>query len=96
MNTIEIQKDNHTIKNMIIDYKFKGFDKIVCSGGKIYQLPMQVGRKCFTLKELKQKYHLGSIVYLINSKRVNSKLLKNLAYKTTEYFELEIIGTLPF
>jgi hypothetical protein len=76
MKVIEKQLDNHTIKIMIISHRFKDFPNIICSGGKIYQLPCQIGKKSFRLKEIIPKYHLGSIVYLINSKRINSKKLK--------------------
>ena len=96
MKLIERQIDNYTIKIMVISYKFKKFPNIVCSGGKIYQLPCQIGKKSYLLKELKQKYHLGSIVYLIESKRINSKVLKTNSIKISEEFILEKIKFCPF
>ena len=96
MKLIEKQLDNHTIKIMVIDYRFKGFSNIICSGSKIYQLPCQIGKKSYPLKELKQKYHLGSIVYLIESKRVNAKLLKTNSIKVNEEFIIEKTQFCPF
>jgi hypothetical protein len=96
MKVIEKQLDNHTIKNMVISHKFKDFPNIVCSGSKIYQLPCQIGKKSFPLKELSPKYHQGSIIYIINSKRINSKLLKNNNIKVNEEFILEKSVFCPF
>lgn len=96
MQTVEKQIDNSTIKILIISHRFKGFPNIVCSGSKLYQLPCQIGKKSFKLKELIPKYHNGSIVYLINSKRINKLLLKQNAYKSKEEFLLEKIITCPF
>ena len=96
MKLIEKQIDNHTIKMMVISYRFKNYPNIVCSGSKIYQLPCQIGKKGFNLKELKPKYHLGSTVYSIESKRVNSKKLKKLAIKVNEEFILSEIKNTPF
>ena len=73
MKLIEKQIDNRTNKILVISHRFIGYSNIVCSGGKIYQLPCQIGKKSFQLKELIPKYHQGSIIYIINSKRVNSK-----------------------
>ena len=94
MKVIEKQLDNHTIKIMIISHRFKGFPNIICSGSKIYQLPCQIGKKSFELKEIIPKYHLGSIVYLINSKRINSKTLKFNVLKVNEEFILDKIDSL--
>jgi hypothetical protein len=96
MKIIENQEDNHTIKIMKISYKFDCFPNIVCSGSKIYQLPCQIGKKSFDLKELKPKYHLGSIVYLIESKRINSKKLKKHAVKVDGFLVLEKKENCPF
>jgi hypothetical protein len=96
MKVIEKQLDNHTIKIMIISHRFKGFPNIICSGSKIYQLPCQIGKKSFELKEIIPKYHLGSIVYLINSKRINSKTLKFNVLKVNEEFILDKIQICPF
>lgn len=96
MKLIEKQIDNHTSKIMVISYRFKDFPNIVCSGSKIYQLPCQIGKKTFTLKELLPKYHQGSIVYIINSKRINSKTLKKLAIKTNDMFIIEKTQICPF
>ena len=85
MKVIEKQEYNRTIKIMVISYRFTGFPNIVCSGSKIYQLPCQIGKKFFNIKELKPKYHQGSIVYVINSKRINSKTLKIRALKINEF-----------
>lgn len=96
MKLIEKQVDNHTIKIMVISYKFNGFPNIVCSGSKIYQLPCNIGKKSFNLKELSPKYHLGSIIYIINSKRINAKKLKLNAIAIKKEFILEIIEDCPF
>lgn len=81
---------------MVISHKFKGSPNIICSGSKIYQLPCQIGNKSFELKEIIPKYHLGSIVYLINSKRINSKTLKINVLKVNEEFILDINEFCPF
>ena len=96
MKVIEKQIDNYTIKTMCISHRFDGFLNIVCSGSKIYQLPCQIGKKSFGIKELKPKYHLGSIVYLINSKRVNSNLLKLKSIKVEEKYILDKTEFCPF
>jgi len=96
MKVIEKQQDNHTIKIMVISHRFKDFPNIICSGSKIYQLPCQIGKKSFELKEITPKYHLGSIVYLINSKRINSKTLKFNVLKVNEEFILEKNEICPF
>ena len=96
MKVIEKQQDNHTIKIMVISHRFKDFPNIICSGSKIYQLPCQIGKKSFGLKEITPKYHLGSIVYLINSKRINSKTLKFNVLKVNEEFILEKNEICPF
>lgn len=96
MKVIEKQTDNRTIKIMLISYKFKNFPNIVCSGSKIYQLPMKIGKKTYNLKELKPKYHQGSIIYLINSKRINSKVLKNNSFKVNDKLIIEDVATIPF
>ena len=96
MKVIEKQLDNHTIKIMVISHRFKDFPNIICSGSKIYQVPCQIGKKSFELKEITPKYHLGSIVYLINSKRINSKTLKINVLKVNEEFILDKIEICPF
>jgi hypothetical protein len=96
MKVIEKKQDNHTINIMVISHRFKDFPNIVCSGSKIYQLPCQIGKKSFNIKEVLPKYHQGSIVYLINSKRINSKNLKIRALKVNEEFILEINDFCPF
>lgn len=96
MKLIEKQKDNHTIKIMVISHKFENFPNIVCSGSKIYQLPCQIGKKSFNLKEIKPKYHQGSTIYIINSKRINSKILKKNVIKTNQEFIVDKIQYCPF
>lgn len=96
MKVIEKQYNNYTNKIMIISHRFKGFPNIVCSGSKIYQLPCTIGKKSFKLKELLPKYHQGSIVYIINSKRITTKRLKINTIKTNEEFFLEQIQFCPF
>jgi len=91
MKVIEKQIDNRTIKIMLISYKFKNFPNIVCSGSKIYQFQMQIGKKTYNLKELKPKYHQGSIIYLINS-----KVLKNNSFKVNDELIIEDVATIPF
>ena len=96
MKLIKKQLDNYTIKIMVISHRFKGFPNIICSGSKIYQLPCQIGKKTYSIKELKQKYHLGSIIYLIESKRINTKVLKTNSIKVNDEFILEKIKFCPF
>lgn len=96
MKLIEKQLDNHTIKIMVVSHRFNGFPNIVCSGSKIYQLPCQIGKKSFPLKEITPKYHLGSIIYIINSKRINTSKLKTSALKVYEEFILEKKSFYPF
>jgi len=96
MKILENQENNHTNKIMKISHRFDGFPNIVCSGSKIYQLPCQIGKKTFGLKELKPKYHLGSVVYLIESKRINSKKLKQHAVKVDDFLVLEKTEICPF
>lgn len=96
MKLIEKQEDNHTIKIMVISHKFENFPNIVCSGSKIYQLPCQIGKKSFPLKELKPKHHLGSTIYIINSKRINTNTLKKSALKIYDEFILEKKQFCPF
>lgn len=96
MKLIEKQYNNYTNKIMIISYRFNEFPNIVCSGSKIYQLPCTIGKKSFKLKELLPKYHQNSVIYIINSKRISTKRLKNNAIKTNEEFILEQIQFCPF
>ena len=96
MKAIEKQIDNRTNKIMIISHRFIDYPNIICSGGKIYQLPCQIGKKSFQLKELIPKYHQGSIIYIINSKRINSKNLKIRALKVNEEIILDNIEFCPF
>jgi hypothetical protein len=96
MNTIDFDDINHTIKIMLLTYRFNNYPNIVCSGSKIYQLPCCIGKKSFGLRELKPKYHQGSIIYLINSKRINSKTLKRNAVKVNEKFILSKNTFCPF
>ena len=58
MELIEKQIDNYTIKIMLISHRFKNYPNIVCYGSKIYQLPCQIGKKSFNLKELIHKIYL--------------------------------------
>lgn len=96
MKVIEKQIDNRTNKIMIISHRFIDYPNIICSGGKLYQLPCQIGKKSFQLKELIPKYHQGSIIYIINSKRINSKNLKIMALKVNEEFILGVNEFCPF
>jgi len=48
------------------------------------------------LKELKKKYHMGSEVYLIDTKRVTITKLRSLAKITKEEVFLEKVCTSPF
>jgi hypothetical protein len=96
MKVIEKQIDNRTNKIMIISHRFIDYPNIICSGGKIYQLPCQIGKKAFNLKEVNPKYHQGSIIYLINSKRVSSKTLKIKSLRVNEEFILENTAFCPF
>lgn len=96
MKTIEIQQDDRTNIFMVISHRFEGFPNIVCSGKKLYQLPCQIGKKSFKLKELKPKYHQGCLVYIIQSKRVNSKTLKKNNIKVEDKFLISINKNFPF
>jgi hypothetical protein len=96
MKLIEKQERNHTNKIMVISHRFNSFPNIVCSGSKIYQLPCFIGKKSFKLKELQPKYHQGSTVYIINSKRVNAKRLKEASVRTNDEYILEQINNCPF
>lgn len=58
MKLIEKQIDNRTNKILVISHRFKDFPNIVCSGSKIYQLPCQISKKSFQLKELTIKAKL--------------------------------------
>jgi hypothetical protein len=96
MKIIEIQQLNHTNIFIVISHRFVGFPNIVCSGGKMYQLPCQIGKKSFGLKELKQRYHQGYPVYIVESKRVSGKVLKKVSIKVEERWLKESIQTSPF
>jgi hypothetical protein len=96
MKVIDIEENNRTIRAIVISHRFTDFPDIICSGRKIYQLPCQVGRKSFDIKELKPKYHQGSLVYLIRSKRVNVKRLKEVSVKTDELFTMYESEFCPF
>jgi hypothetical protein len=96
MELVEEQQDNHTNIFMVISHRFEGFPNIVCSGNKMCQLPCQIGKKSFQLKELRQKYHQGYLVYLIQSKRVSTKTLKGNSIRVNEKFLIETIKETPF
>lgn len=96
MKVIEYQEDNHTIKILHISHRFNDLPNIICSGKKIYQLPCQIGKKSYRLKEIKQKYHLGMIVYVINSKRYSTKKLKELSYVVNDRYIISKIESIPF
>lgn len=96
MKLLEIQQDHLQLKYMVISYKFKGLPNIVCSGKKIYQLPCQIGKKGYQLKEIIPKYHVCRTNYLIESKRYSDLKLKSLAYKVDERFLLEKFNPYPF
>jgi hypothetical protein len=96
MKVIEKHENNRTNKVMVISHRFESFPNIVCSGVKLYQLPCQIGKRCFQLKEIKPKYHQGSVVFNINSKRINVKRLRENARKVTEEFLLETTDICPF
>jgi len=77
MKTIVITDKDKKTEYIIISHKFKGLKNIIVSGGKIYQLPCQVGKKSFKLKEIvKKRYY-----YWIESKAYSEKKLKELIYK---------------
>ncbi len=96
MKLIEKQINNRTNEILIVSHIFNGFENVVCSGSKIYQLPCQIGKKSFKIKELKPKYHQGSIVYIINSKRVNSKTLKAVSIKVKKEIIINSDENCPF
>lgn len=96
MKTSEYQQDNYTIKILHISHRFNDLPNIICSGKKLYQLPCQIGNKSYKLKLLNEKYHLGMVVYLIQSKRYSIRKLKELSYKVNENFILSNIKNIPF
>lgn len=96
MKIVEKVEKNYTIKILMISHRFKNYSHIVCSKGKIYQLPKMVGKKSFPLKEILPKIHLGSLVYRIESNRIFASKLKKLSFKVNEEFVLEKEKTFPF
>ena len=96
MQTIEKQQNNYTIKYLVISHIFNNFENIICSGSKIYQLPCIKNLRSYGLKELKPKYHLGMQIYLIDTKRISSKRLKENAIKVNKLFEIERFEFCPF
>lgn len=96
MKIVEKADKDYTTKILVISHRFKNYSHIVCSGGKIYQLPKMVGKKSFSLKEILPKIHLGSLVYRIESKRVFASTLKKLSFKVSEEFVLEKEKICPF
>lgn len=96
MKVIEKQIDNRTIKIMIISYRINKFPNLIISGGELYQLPVQIGKKSFGLKKLTKKFHQGKIIYLINSKRINVKTLKDNLTKVNDEYKISESLFCPF
>jgi hypothetical protein len=96
MEVIQKQDGMHTIEVLKISHRFKDYPFIVCSGKSIVQLPMSVGKRSYGLKTLKQLYHVRQNIYLINSKRVSTKKLRELSYKVKEEFILNYKKDCPF
>lgn len=92
MKTFDIVTEETKTVYMIISYKFKGLKNIIVSGKKIYQLPCQIGMRAYELKEIVYKNGF----YLIESKRYSIKQLKQLIYKRTDRYLLDIIHLYPF
>lgn len=92
MKTIDIITEDRKTVFMIIAYKFKGLKNIVVSGKKIYQLPCNIGKKAFELKELVIKKGF----YIIKSKRYSIKQLKQLIYKRKDKHIMDVEYLYPF
>lgn len=96
MKIIEYQEDNYTIKKVVITHRFRGYPDLIVSGKILYMLPRTRSKRYYPLKELKKKYHLGSEVYLVDTKRVTTTKLKSLAIPSKEEVFLEKVCTSPF
>lgn len=96
MEILEKQTSTHTIKVMRITHRFVNYPNIVCSGKSIIQLPCMIGKRSYNLKTLTQQLHCRMRVYLINSKRVSTKQLRECSYKVEEEFVLEERCDCPF
>jgi hypothetical protein len=59
-------------------------------------LPRIRSKRSYPLKELKKKYHMGSEVYLIDTKRVTTTKLRSLVKTEKEEVFLEKVCTSPF
>lgn len=96
MNIVEYQENNYTIRKLVITHRFEGYPDLVVSGKLLYMLPRSRSKRSYPLKELKKKYHMGSEVYLIDTKRVTTTKLRSLAKTTKEEVFLEKVCTSPF
>jgi len=92
MKTLDITKEYSKTVFMIVTHKIKGLKNIVVSGSKLYQLPCQIGKRSFELKEIIKRKGF----YLIESKRYSSKQLKELAYKRADKIKIDEIPLYPF
>lgn len=92
MKTINLTTEDTKTIFIIISYKFKGLKNIIVSGKKLYQLPCQIGKKAFELKEIINRNGF----YLIESKRYSIKQLKSLIYKRKDKYLLDIEYIYPF
>jgi hypothetical protein len=92
MKTIAVTDKKYKTDYMIISYKFKGFKNIVVSGGKIYQLPCQIGKRSFDIKEITKKGYY----YWIESKPYSRKYLKSKMYKRKDQYLINIEQLHPF
>ena len=93
MKIVTITTEDDKIEYLVISYKFKGLKNIVVSNKKIYQLPCQIGKRTYPLKEIKPD---KNNLYWIESKPYSVKQLKNLIYKRKIKFKLCIIPLYPF
>lgn len=96
MKVIEEQENRYTTKYLLTSHVFEGFPNIVCSGSKIYQIPCTKGLRSYPLRELVPKYHNGSVVYLIDKRRITTTKLKRLAQVKKVKVFLEKVCTSPF
>lgn len=92
MKTIDVIDEYEKTVFMIVSHKYKGLKNIVVSGNKVYQLPCQIGKKAFRLKEIIKRNRF----YLIESKRYSVKQLRKIAYKRTDKIIIDYIPLYPF
>jgi len=96
MKVIEFERDSLQLKYLITTHRLIGFKNIVVSNKKIYQLPCMIGKRSYDLKEIKPKYHMCMIHYIIESKRYSIKQLKKLIVRFDDKILIEKTPLYPF